>query len=66
MHSRYNFRPLLCNFADTVMDPIDVGGIDSRRVTCIKQDECKAAILTDTGFIHSGQRAGKDKWNTSS
>lgn len=35
-------------------------------VTCIKQDKCKSAILTDTGFLHSGQRARKDKWDTSS
>lgn len=52
----------------TVMDPIDIAsglaGSVMVAVTCIKQDKCKAAILTDTGFIRSGQRARKDKWDT--
>lgn len=35
-------------------------------MTRIRQDKCKAAILTDIGFIYSGQQAGKDKWDNSS
>lgn len=70
VYSRYNVRPLPCKFAHTVMDSVKVASgsteTEMATVTRPKQDQCKAAILTDTGFIHSGQRAREDKWDTSS